>query len=87
MSDITEETLPRLRLTAAEFKALPEYSCSLPTGTTIGKRWKRLDGAHDRAFKAAGGKPRWMVGEFHDIGDPKHVGIRWFKPVVVVRAA
>lgn len=58
------DALPSLRLTPREFAALPEYSCSLPTGTTIGKRWKRLDGSHDHRFKAAGGQPRWMVGEY-----------------------
>ena len=55
---------PILRLTASEFAALPDYSCSLPTGTTIGKRWRRLDGSHDRRFIASGGKPRWIVGEY-----------------------
>ena len=56
--------LPALRLTRAEFDALPEYSCSLPTGTAVGKRWKRHDGSFDRAFLARGGKPTWMVGEY-----------------------
>ena len=28
-------------LTKEELDALPEYSCSIPTGTIIGKRWKR----------------------------------------------
>lgn len=27
-------------LTQEEFDNLPEYSCSYPTGTTIGKKWK-----------------------------------------------
>ena len=56
--------LPVLRLTPRQFAELREYSGTLPTGTTIGKRWKRLDGSHDRAFIKAGGKPRWMVGEY-----------------------
>ena len=29
-----------IRLTEDEFRKLPEYSCSYPTGTTIGKCWK-----------------------------------------------
>lgn len=37
-----------VRLTWAELKALPEYSCSLPTGTTIGKRWKKNQHAYHR---------------------------------------
>jgi hypothetical protein len=28
-------------LTQKEFDALPEYSRSNPTGTTVGKKWKR----------------------------------------------
>ena len=28
-------------LTEIEFNQLPNYSCSYPTDTTIGKRWKR----------------------------------------------
>lgn len=27
-------------VTPEEFEALPEYSCSIPTGKTVGKRWK-----------------------------------------------
>lgn len=80
-----DNPLPRLRLTAAEFNALPEYSASLPTGTTPGKRWKRLDGAFDRDFVRRGGKPRWMIGEY----DPTYAGgktitINWYRPVVIV---
>jgi hypothetical protein len=56
--------LPALHLTKAEFDALDEYSASLPTGARPGKRWKRHDGAHDPAFRAAGGKPFWLVGEY-----------------------
>ncbi len=29
-----------IKLTGEEFKRLPEYSCSYPTATTIGKCWK-----------------------------------------------
>ena len=30
-------------LSQTEFDKLPEYSMSVPTGTTIGKRWKHQD--------------------------------------------
>jgi len=43
---------PRMVLTAAEFKALPEYSCSIPTGVVFGKMWKRHDGATLRGTKS-----------------------------------
>lgn len=35
-----------IELTRAEFDALPEYSCSLPTGTTLGKRWRKNGDAY-----------------------------------------
>lgn len=63
-----------LQLTQAEFDALPEYSESLPTGTTIGKRWKRecRDG--------------WVVGEYTS-KEPKDRGdvvrIQWYLPEIV----
>lgn len=80
--------LPCLHLTKDEFDALLEYSASLPTGTTPGKRWKRLDGAHDQSFKARGGKPRWMIGEYDptDDGKGKTIRINWYRPVIHVRA-
>lgn len=71
--------LPHVELTQAELEALPEYSCSLPTGTTIGKRWK-LD-VHFRpgppnAF------PAWLLGEYTAHPDPGLVGITWRRIVV-----
>lgn len=75
-----------LRLTPRQFLELPEYSCSLPTGTTIGKRWRRLDGAHDREFIAGGGKPKWIIGEYLNSSGPAKVSIYWYKPVITVRA-
>lgn len=80
--------LPVLRLPLHEFNALLEYSASLPTGTTPGKRWKRLDGSHDRAFIRAGGKPRWMIGEYdpNDDGKGKKIKVNWYRPVIRVPA-
>lgn len=51
-----------------ELMKLPEYSCSVPTGTTIGKRWRRwtIEGT-------------WIVGEYAVDPDPKMVQIRWYK--------
>lgn len=81
--------LPPLRLTPSEFDALLEYSASLPTGTTPGKRWKRLDGAHDLTWKARGGKPAWMIGEYDptDDGKGKSIKINWYRPVIVLAAS
>lgn len=62
-------------LTRKEFDELLDYSCSLPTGTTIGKRWKRnnnayrrplcshlhvFDGTREPDFQG----PDWWMGEY-----------------------
>lgn len=56
-----------------ELDGLPEYSASLPTGTTIGKRWKA---------KRANGE--WQIGEYvlDPRGDPEFAGIRWRDVVI-----
>lgn len=66
------------RLSCEEFKKLPEYSTTLPTGTTPGKLWKReqseMRGTED--YKRLG----WYIGEYEDIpGDPNHIAINWYK--------
>ena len=52
-------------VTKAVFNRLPEYSSSIPTGTTIGKQWKRREGNN------------WYLGEYIPHEDPKLVGISW----------
>jgi hypothetical protein len=85
--DIVDD-LPEMRLSAAEFNQLPDYSASLPTGAYPGKTWRRLDGAFDQAFKARGGKPRWLIGRYDEIpGDASKVAIKWFRPIIAVPAA
>ncbi len=74
--------LEQVTITQKEFDSLPEYSCSIPTGTTIGKRWKRHDGIFDPTYK---GPYYWYIGEYIDIGDPDKVGIRYKKIVAVLR--
>lgn len=80
--------LPRMRVTPQEFERLPEYSCSYPTGTTPGKRWRREDGAYDHQFKLSGGKPVWMIGEYDpdDDGKGNTIKINWYLPVFRVQA-
>src|ERR1700735_4032041 len=46
-----KEDAPPIRLNAPQINALPEYSSSLPTGTRIGKTWKRRN--------YAAGYPTW----------------------------
>ncbi|MGD9915724.1 MAG: hypothetical protein AB7S80_16730 [Rhizobiaceae bacterium] len=74
-----------LTITRAEFSALPEYSATLPTGTTPGKRWRRHDGAHDEDFLASGGQPMWLIGEYGEVSaDGKSVALHWYVPLVVI---
>ncbi|WP_036291520.1 hypothetical protein [Methylosinus sp. PW1] len=77
------EDLPILRLTRREFRELREYSCSIPTGTTPGKRWKRLDGAFDPHCK----QPRWMIGEYGDLVGKNEIMINWYRPIITMRAS
>lgn len=58
-------------MTREDLERLDEYSLSLPTGTTIGKRWRRRVGNG------------WYIGEYVAHEDPTLVGIRW-TPVVIV---
>jgi len=76
-------SLPPLPMFRDEFDALPEYSATMPTGTTPGKRWRRHDGAHDVDFIAGGGKPVWLVGEYDPFDDGKgqNIRINWYVPV------
>ena len=49
-------------LTPAEFDALDEYSCSLPTGYALGKKWKRRE---PYMISYDPDKPnRWLLGEY-----------------------
>jgi hypothetical protein len=72
------DALPRIRMLAEEFTRLSDYSATLPTGATIGKRWRRLEGCFDTAFKQAGGKPRWIIGEYiRHPTNPGLVRVKW----------
>lgn len=60
------------------FDALYDYSASLPTGTTIGKRWKRRKNYHDES-------QGWILGEYAECSppDPQQVRIIWRELEVV----
>lgn len=78
-----------MRMFPEEFRQLPEYSATMPTGTTPGKLWKRLDGDFDREFKAAGGQPRWIIGQYDPFcpDDATTIKTFWYRPVIKLRAA
>lgn len=58
-------------ISRAELRALPEYSCSVPTGQTVGKRWRR------NMHFGSTIEPEWMIGEYIDHANPAKIGIRW----------
>jgi len=58
-----------------ELDKLLEYSTSIPTGTTIGKKWKCRRPAYGEPFN-------WFTGEYVPDPDPKMVGIKWRKVVI-----
>ena len=70
-----------IRMTAGELRELLEYSCSLPTGTKIGKTWKRNNAAYGR--RPPGTPPDWWMGEYVEDPDPELVGIVWRKIIVM----
>lgn len=74
------DELPTERIKARVFFALPEYSATIPTGVTIGKRWRCLVGAHDPYFR---GKPRWVIREFVAVENPKMAGIAQYRPIII----
>lgn len=64
------DVIPEVSLTQEEFDALAEYSCTIPTGTTIGTRWKRGEPYH-------GPRSAWYLGEYVPCDKPGCVGILW----------
>lgn len=76
-------------MTMAALDALPEYSCSLPTGTSKGKRWKRSD-EYELRDRGQSGPLCWWMGEYGDsFPDPRgerfghRVRITWRRILVV----
>ncbi|KKK78695.1 hypothetical protein LCGC14_2840980 [marine sediment metagenome] len=79
-------------LTTKEFEDLLEYSCSIPTGTTLGKKWKR----HIYCFRLEGRtlygwahppgatiiSDEWHQGEYVKSEKPGFVDIRWTEIIV-----
>lgn len=53
-------------MTEATFKALSEYSATIPTGVYPGKMWRRHDGAQDFKSKRP---PVWMLCWYGDVKD------------------
>jgi hypothetical protein len=64
--------MPTIRLYRYELEALPEYSCTMPSGTTHWKMW--------RCNESLGTKrpDSWIVAQYVPHKDPKKVGMRVF---------
>lgn len=65
-----------------ELAGLPEYSCSVPTSVTIGKRWKR-----DQNFGLSTTEKFWYVGEYVECEQPQMADIRWQRVETVLSRA
>lgn len=64
-----------------ELMSMPDYSATLPSGTTIGKFWRRRE-----PYRSENDAPdaRHFVGTYIPGPDAEHVSIVWFD--VVLRA-
>lgn len=77
--------LPELPITEKQLHDLPEYSSSVPTGITIGKRWKRNPWYFDKASSDL--RPeQWVVCEYVPHEDPGLVGFAYYRPRIVEAA-
>jgi len=73
-----------VEMTVQQVRELPEYSSTLPTGTTIGKQWKRHEPYRRPDTCQSDGKcGHWFLGEYVPVNMKGHVGIDW-KQIVVV---
>ena len=77
---MTRQCKHTLRIFWWQLQSMPEYSTTLPSGTTLFKMWKR--NVNDSWLLQQAGRPRaeplWVVGQYHPIELPGEVGIRWF---------
>lgn len=74
--------LPVLIVRPRDFEGLLDYSYSLPTGKTIGKRWKRcLLRYRDNPAEVADLK-NWVIGEYSRLSPdhPGEIDITWYAP-------
>lgn len=74
-----------LVISRAELKELGEYSCSLPTGTFVGKRWRRNVMAYRPVpvqlipcLPHVGHVAEWKVAEYVPDPEPGMIGIKWW---------
>jgi hypothetical protein len=66
-----------IMLSAREFESLLDYSRSLPTGQTVGKRWRR-----EIYDTAPGSQATYVMGEYVESLVPGKIGIEW-TPIIL----
>jgi hypothetical protein len=76
--------LQTLKLSLAELSQLPEYSCTLPTGTILGKRWRRnvTPGHNGSASREVDPDATWIVGEYVESTERGYVAIKWYRVAI-----
>lgn len=70
------KTLGEEVISVEALRDLLEYSSSLPTGTTIGKRWRAT------RYTQEGDATDWKIAEYVEHPDPGLIGIKWVWAVV-----
>ena len=65
--------MEKIWLTLEQFEKLDDYSCSIPTGTTIGKTWRRRVPYLFPVTKDT----KWYRGKYVEHSDPNKTGIEW----------
>lgn len=72
-------------MTPNEFKALAEYSCTLPTGVFVGKAWKRREQRLKAEYYGPLGELEdvWYMGTYTEIEDKTKCGIEWYRIVII----
>jgi hypothetical protein len=73
--------LPVERIKRSTLDKLPEYSCSLPTGTIVGKVWKKNLNAFDPAHR--GEAPLWVICEYVECALPGQIGIDYRRAEII----
>ena len=65
------------------FEEMAEYSCSMPTGVFLGKRWKRDDTAYNHLRGKPPEPPHWVMGEYVKSDDLKMAATKWREVIVL----
>lgn len=83
---VSIDDLELFKISVADFKKLPEYTMTLPTGTFVGKRWKaRTSRNRWSPYSGLVGSEypeRWIMGEYVDHPEPGQIGIEWRRLVI-----